>query len=181
MYVLIQSVVRVRMNIKGLVLHLSCWKGPYALCSKLESDHERLASPLSITTSVLTHKMLSPLLFFLRPVDSSVHSLSRANTPGYHLSWSVGSRWTLRWFYFRCNGTFFFSFLALSLSRWSGQHLLPSAGGCTHSRHLVALWLALTWRSWWGSTLSRAHAKLAQSRALLTTHGAKKVIADYMY
>jgi len=45
----------------------------------------------------------------------------------------------------------------------------------------VALWPALTWRNWWGSVLSRANTKLAQSHALVTTHGAKKVIVDYMY
>jgi len=134
MCALIQAVVWVQMNIKRLVLQASCWKGPYAFCSKLESDHERLASPLSLTTAVLTHKMPLPLLFFLWLVDSSVSPLSRANMPGCSLSWSTGSRWSLGWFCFGCNSAFFFfSFLALSLSRWPGQCLLPSAGGCAHS------------------------------------------------
>ena len=83
MYALIRAVVRVRRNITRLVLQSSFLKGPYAFCSELESDYERLASPLSLTTCFDSQGAAVVLLRF---VDNGVSVLSMANTPGCSLS-----------------------------------------------------------------------------------------------
>jgi len=118
MYALIRAVVWVRRNIRRLVLQSSFLKGPYAFCSESESGYERLASPLSLTTSVLTHKVPPPSCCsgLLTTVPASSRRRTRlvvvyADPLGVGGVWD-GSASACR----ACNSALFFYFLALSLS-----------------------------------------------------------------